>query len=158
MVRHAPVCSRNALLRQCGFCLVESTGEVGDVGERFVCEGLRDEASLTSSAADDNDTRVVVLHGQASIVLGFSDLADVPAFEHTAAWDGPGTRKRAQSEGVGFARIDHDRGAVAGEDVAEAVGFDDGDATKRTPHGNAELIATDVRVPGSQELVGESLD
>jgi len=41
--------------------------------------------------------------------------------------------------------------------VSEAIYFNGGDTAKRAPHGDAQLIATDIGEPGVHELARESL-
>ena len=56
---------------------LESVGEVRDVVERFAGDGLGKRARLTRVAPEGDDTRVVVLHREATVVFRLQHLADV---------------------------------------------------------------------------------
>ena len=59
--------------------------EVRDVVECFLRNGLCHGFSLRSVPSKNDDARVVVLHGQAPVVLGLFDFPDVLAGKDTTA-------------------------------------------------------------------------
>ena len=155
-VRSPGAAIRIALTLQCRFRFLEGTRKIGNVVEGFASDRLGDKACVAGCPTDDDDSRVVIGHGQTPVVLGLAKLAYVGPFQDGAPRHVARTRKCPALKCGAFARIEQDRRAVEGKHVTETVSLDHGYAAKSTPDGNPQLVAADVRVSRRLELGRQS--
>ena len=93
--------------------------QVGDVVKRLTSQGFGDVLRRRSVGPKDNDACVVVFHGQAAVVLGALDLANILPFYDERPGDVSGARKRPLLELRDLARVDDDCGPISGEDMPD---------------------------------------
>ena len=103
---------------------VEVAGEVRDVVEGLTRDGLGETARLGCVAAEDDDPRVVILHGQAAVVLGLSHLADILAGLHGALRDIARAREGPRVELLSASRVEEHRGPVVLKHMVAGAGFE----------------------------------
>src|SRR5262245_15731368 len=75
-----------ALTHGCGPQPLQWSSKIRHVMERFPSNRFCDGSGLRPIAPEHNDTRVMVFHRQAPIVLGLFDLANVLARLHATEW------------------------------------------------------------------------
>src|SRR5215813_14277551 len=124
---------------------IELAREVRHVVERLARDGFGKSAGLGCVAAEDDYPCVVVLHRQATVVLGSPHLTNVFPRLHHALGNVPGPREAARVELLRVSGIEEYCGPVVLEHILHAIELDLGEPDEGPPHRDAELIAAHVR-------------
>ena len=96
---------------------------------------------LRSVAPEHDDTRVVVIHRQAAIILCFLDLAHVLSGFDTTERQTASIRDGAGSRLFRITSVNPDGGLVLLPDVLQPFKLDLRDASERTPYRDTQLVA-----------------
>src|SRR5262249_52739851 len=124
--------------------------------EGFPGKRFRDSFGLRPIAPEHNETRVMVFHRQAPIVLCLFDLSNVLARLHTTERHIARVRKGMSLELLWLTGINPHGCLILLHHVLHTFSLNLRDPSEGTPHWNAELVTPHVSISRHQEFLRET--